>query len=113
MATFPSINPVYSTTKKSEPRIRTTKFGDGYEQRVRFGLNQNPKEWTLQFEVTLADGNTIETFLDARAADAASFTWTAPDGTTAQWVCRSWNRDFYGPRRSRIDATFTQVFEQP
>lgn len=43
MATFPSYQPTYSANKRSEPRIRTTQFGDGYQQRVTFGLNQNPK----------------------------------------------------------------------
>lgn len=113
MATFPAIKPTYSFTKKSEPRVRTTKFGDGYEQRIRFGLNQNPKEWSLTFEVTPNDANTIESFLDARAYDAASFTWTAPDGVTGQWVCRSWSREYSGPRNNRIDVTFNQVFEPP
>jgi phage-related protein len=37
--------PDFGLSKKSEPAIRTTKFGDGYEQRVGFGLNQSPKEW--------------------------------------------------------------------
>lgn len=112
MTTFPSYRPTYSATKKSEPRTRITRFGDGYEQRVNFGLNQNPKEWSLTFDVSDTDAAVIEAFLDARAADAASFSWTAPDGTsTAKWVCPSWTREFYEFQRSRISATFRQVFE--
>ena len=43
MATFPSYNPQYSATKRSQPQQRITQFGDGYQQRTTFGLNQDPK----------------------------------------------------------------------
>jgi phage-related protein len=112
MATFPSYNPTYSANKKSEPSVRTIKFGDGYENRITFGLNQNPKEWSLTFNETDADSNIIEAFLDARAIDNASFDWTPPDDTTPyKWVCQSWSRDFFDFQRSKIDVTFRQVFE--
>lgn len=114
MATFPSYKPAYSVTKRSEPKFRTTKFGDGYEQRVVFGLpgHNNAKEYALVFKVRDADAATIETFLDARAADAASFDWTAPGQASAQkFVCASWSREFVGPNWNEISATFRQVFE--
>ena len=112
MATFPSYKPTYSASKRSEPKTRVTRFGDGYEQRILFGLNQNPKEWTLTFDVTDEDANVIEAFLDARAADSASFDWTPPDSNTSyKWVCQSWSREMYEFLRSRIDVTFRQVYE--
>lgn len=112
MATFPSYQPVYTASKSSEPKVRVTKFGDGYEQRTTFGLQQNPKEWTLTFDVTDDDADVIETFLDARAADAASFDWTPPGSNTSyKWVCPSWSRELYEFERSKINVTFRQVFE--
>lgn len=114
MATFPDIKPAYTASKSSEPKVRTTKFGDGYEQRVSFGLptHNNPKEYALTFKVKDADASTIETFLDARAADAASFDFTPPGSTTpAKFVCASWNRSFVGTNWNEITATFRQVFE--
>ena len=42
MATFPSINPTYGTRKNNIPKARITQFGDGYQQRTQFGLNQDP-----------------------------------------------------------------------
>ena len=76
--------PDFGATKNNEPRIRTTKFGDGYEQRVTFGLNQNPKRWDLTWTAkTNADADAIEAFFDARAADAASFDWTPLDESTS------------------------------
>jgi len=112
MATFPAIKPTYSFTKQSEPKLRTTQFGDGYAQRLPFGLNQNPKSWDLQFNVTDTNADTIESFLDARAADGASFDWTPPNSATSyKWFCTKWQRVFIGPRRSEISCTFNQVFE--
>lgn len=114
MATFPAIAPTYGAQKVSEPAIRTVKFGDGYQQRVVFGLpaNQNPKSWSLTWEVSETDADTIETFLDDRAADAAAFDWTPPDSSTSyKWTCYSWNKTIPYLDRATIQATFTQVFE--
>ena len=112
MATFPSYKPTYSATKSSQPNVRTVQFGDGYQARLTYGLNQNPKEWRLIFNVTDADADIIETFLNARAADNASFDWTPPDTTTSyKWICPSWTRELFDFQRSKIDVTFRQVFE--
>ena len=112
MATFPNYDPVYSATKTSEPKTRITRFGDGYEQRVIFGLNQNPKQWALTYDLEDSDADIVEAFLDARAEDSTSFDWVPPNTTTSyKWVCPSWTREVYSPGRSRISATFRQVFE--
>jgi len=112
MATFPSYNPVYSATKTSQPNTRRVRFGDGYEQRVLYGLNQDPKEWNLTFDLTDEDADIVEAFLDARAADSTSFDWSPPvDTNTYKWVCDSWSRELYSVGRSRISVTFRQVFE--
>lgn len=112
MATFPSYKPTYSATKRSDPKIRTASFGDGYQQRIAFGLNQNPKSWALTFNVAEEDADIIEAFLDARASDCESFDWTPPDSAVSyKWVCPSWTREMFDLSRSRIDVTFNQVFE--
>jgi len=112
MATFPDFDPTYSATKTSKPAVRTVQFGDGYQTRLSYGLNQNPKEWSLSFNVSEADADVIEAFLDARAADSASFDWSPPDtASTYKWVCPGWTREMFSPDRSRIDVTFRQVFE--
>ena len=114
MATFPDYKPTYSASKRSEPKMRMTRFADGYEQRVVFGLaqHQNPKEWSLTFDVTDDDADIIEAFLDARALDSTSFDWIPPNETTSyKWVCAGWTREMYEFLRSRVDVTFRQVFE--
>lgn len=112
MATFPSIAPIFNAVKSSQPNIRTTRFADGYEQRIRFGLHQDPKEWSLTFMVNTTDASSIETFLEARAFDGQSFDWTPPDDTTSyKWFCDTWNKDLLGDSFYKISATFRQVFE--
>tara|TARA_R100001460_G_scaffold26635_2_gene53945 strand:- start:750 stop:1100 length:351 start_codon:yes stop_codon:yes gene_type:complete len=115
MATFPSITPTYSGfTKTNQPRVRTIKFQDGFEHRIVFGLaqHQNPKVYNLSFNVSETDSDTIETFLDARALDQASFDFTAPGETSAQkFVCERWRKSIPYNNRAVIDATFREVFE--
>jgi len=113
MATFPAITASYGAQKSSKPKMRMTQFGDGYEQRTTFGLNQNPKEWSLTWQnITEANADTIEAFLDARAADGASFDWTPPDTATSyKWVCQQWDKTIPYTGRATITATFRQVFE--
>ena len=112
MATFPSITPTYGAQKTSQPKVRQVQFGDGYSQRLTVGLNQDPKVWSLTWEVSETDADTIETFLNARAADGASFDWTPPDEATAyKWICYDWSKSIPYLSRATIQASFTQVFE--
>ena len=112
MATFPSITPTYGVQKRSKPNTKTVRLGDGYEHRLLFGLNQNPKIFNLTFEVSETDADTIETFLDARAVDSASFTFTPPgESSSSKFVCESWNKSVPYLNRARVQATFREVFE--
>ena len=79
MATFPSFTPTYSGfNKKSAPVKRLVRFADGYEHRVLIGVasHQNPKTFTVQFNESEQNADVIEAFLDSRANDQASFTFT-------------------------------------
>ena len=113
MANFPSIEPSFPVRKISKPNTRTVKFGDGYEHRLLLGLNQNPKVFNLTWKnISETDSDTIETFLDARAVDSASFTYTPPNEPSAmQFKCTDWSKSMEFPSRATIQATFTQVFE--
>ncbi len=114
MPTFPSIKPTYGQRKRSAPLTRTIRFADGYEHRILFGLaqHQNPKVFQLKFEISETDANTIETFLDARALDRESFTYTPPgESSSSEFVCESWSKSIPFNNRATIQATFREVFE--
>ena len=81
MATFPSITPSYAGfSKRSNPNKRLIRFMDGYEHRILFGLasHQNPKIYSLIFDVSETESDIIEAFLDSRANDQPRFTFTPP-----------------------------------
>ena len=114
MANFPSIDPTYGQRKKSKPNTRVIRFADGYEHRLLFGLaqHQNPKEYSFTFEVTESQADIIETFLDARANDSDSFTFTPPgESSSSEFVCENWTKSIPYFNRTTIQATFRQVFE--
>jgi phage-related protein len=112
MATFPSITPTYGIQKRSAPIVRKVQFGDGFEKRLSYGLNQNPKTFNLTFEVSETDADTIETFLDARAGDNAAFDYTPPgESSSSKFVCETWSKSIPYLNRATIQATFRQVFE--
>ena len=110
MSTFAYV-PSFQATENSKPRVRKFQAGDGYEQRVRFGLNTDPKEWTLTFaNRTDAERENILTFLDARAG-VESFDWTPPRGGAGKFVCEEWQATLTNCNNNQIQATFREVFE--
>ena len=81
MAIFPAIEPSFSVTKKSEPVVKVVTFADGFEHRLGFGLpnNQDPKIFDLKWEnISEEESDQIEYFLEERARDKASFTYSPP-----------------------------------
>ena len=113
MATF-SFTPTYGVRKSSKPKKIIAKMGDGYEHRTTLGLptNQDPKEYDLKFEVSETVADQIETFLDARTADSASFDFVPPgDSSATKYVCDSWTKTIPYLNRATINARFRQVFE--
>lgn len=112
MATFSYI-PEYPPTEVSKPRVRKAQFGDGYEQRLRFGLNTDLKTWQLTFKARNGTETAgIRSFLQARAG-VESFTWTPPlwGATAGQYVCDEWQITADAHDLNTITATFRQVAE--
>jgi|TARA_B100000085_G_scaffold231975_1_gene218994 phage-related protein len=112
MATFPSIDPNFGATKTSQPTVRNVQFGDGYSQRLRYGLGTDLKVWNLTWEnISEADSDTIETFLEARGG-AEHFDWSPPDETeTYKWICQQWSKQMTSAGLNQLTATFQQVIE--
>tara|TARA_R100000388_G_C7193036_1_gene134475 strand:+ start:280 stop:621 length:342 start_codon:yes stop_codon:yes gene_type:complete len=112
MATFPIANPVYNTRINARPKVNVLSFGDGFEQRLTQGLNQNPLSVNLTFELSQTDANTAITFLNARVDDGASFDYTLPSESSARkFVCTSFPRSIPFLNRVTLTCTFREVFE--
>ena len=76
-------------------------------------MHQNAKTWNPTWDnITEAESDTIETFLDARANDADSFTWTPPnESSSGKYICNDWTKQINVAGYATITATFEEVFE--
>ena len=110
MATFPSITPSYGFTKNSAPIVNRAQYGSGYSQRTVFGINQDLKTLNLQWNnITEANSDTIETFLEARGG-SESFDYTATgESSSSKYICTTWSKQINYTGRATITATFEQV----
>tara|TARA_R100000654_G_scaffold5314_1_gene15135 strand:+ start:419 stop:769 length:351 start_codon:yes stop_codon:yes gene_type:complete len=115
MATFPSTPEAsFPVRKQQKPNLRIVKFGDGYEHRLLFGLNQNPRVYNLSWKnITLTELDTFMTFLNDRALDNASFTYTPPgESSSAKFVADpGYNQSIDFADRATLNAVFREVFE--
>ena len=114
MATFPSITPQYATQETKNQDNITVKLGDGYQQRLVFGLPANKRliTLTLTFNVTSTNADVIDTFLDARFDDQASFDFTPPHHSSAlKFICIRRSRTATLSDRSIMNLVFEQVAE--
>ena len=103
--------PSYGSSVTIKPTVQTTKFGDGYEQRVATGINSNPRKWQVAFSSRpTATADAIEAFLEARGA-VQSFNWVPPHGVAGKWVAREWSAQKTGPFTRSVSAVFEEVFE--
>ena len=108
MANF-AWNPDTGATEDREPKARSARFGDGYEQRAPDGLNADMRKRVLNFSGRPAsDVTAIVTFLEARAG-VESFTYTHPGDSSRTYVCRSWKITDGSNGTKTINATFEQV----
>lgn len=103
--------PAYNSPVNFKPRTKTIVFGDGYEQRIRDGINSNLLTFNLRFEgKTLQEATAICHFLYARDG-VESFLWTppAPFNAVKRFKCEEWEPDpaFYD--NWTITASFKEV----
>lgn len=111
--------PKYNFKKSNSPNTRIVKFGDGYEHRTTFGLNQNALTFNLTFEVNddanpsnSSDAKTLTDFFDTIAVNGRNFSYQIPGESSMIFVVEGgYNKTFIYKDRSRIQVTFRQVFE--
>ena len=109
---FPITNPKYNYTITRKPAVNVVNFGDGFEQRLTEGLNQNPITLNLKFDLSQTDSTTAITFLNARITDGASFTFLVPnENVTKNFVCLTYNTAVPYKNRVTLTCSFREVFE--
>ena len=108
--------PDKNLVKDTQPKIHLVKFGDGYEQRIRKGLNSI----NFSYNLTFANRNITETaelikFFD-EVLGTTAFDFTLPTETletleTVKVVCDKYNQTFTYNNYQTITATFRRVYE--
>ena len=104
--------PDYTASKSYETQSRATNFGEGYRQRITFGLRPQKEEWRLAFNNrTNTERDLIRNYLRGAKAVTA-FPWTDPiSAEPIEVVCDKWSTQYTSFNNSTIQATFRRVFE--
>lgn len=97
-------------TEGSKPDVASTKFGDGYEQRVAKGINSKAVSWSLKFTGSVDEVLPIRAFLSARNG-VESFQWINQFGELDLYVCREWTAIKLKASIIEISAKFERVYE--
>lgn len=94
---------------KMDMRVHEVKFGDGYQQVAKDGINNKVQSWPLTFEGNLAVVQPIFDFLDDKGG-AVSFLWTPPGRAQALWRAKSYSMTSIGHGVYSVVTTFEQSF---
>lgn len=90
-------------------RVKTAKFGDGYEQTAEDGINNKTQSWPLTFTGPKSRIAEIMVFLNAHKG-ATAFSWTEPFGEVLLMRCNEYQTRHAGGNVYKLTATFEQAF---
>jgi len=120
--TTATIRPDNDLTRNAKPQVRTSRFGDGYEQRAAKGINHIEETYKINMknrERTVAD-DIVQFFEDKGAV--SSFDFTIPDAnsstndsdgspvTTIKVVCTSWALQYGNANHYNVTAQFKRIY---
>tara|TARA_Y100000310_G_scaffold343989_2_gene454399 strand:- start:250 stop:810 length:561 start_codon:yes stop_codon:yes gene_type:complete len=105
--------PSYAPSISSDPKVRSIRFGDGYEQRTPEGINNNLLSISLSFDNRKETEVTeMAHFLHIRKAyEAFAFLPPKPYSTMKRFVCRKWDVSVEFEGTYSLKATFEEVAE--
>lgn len=93
---------------ESEPRVRSVRFGDGYEQRRPDGFNTNLEKYSVTLSPKNTEAQVVRAFLEKHAGVTA-FLWKPPHQMNAiKVLCRKWSFSV-GALRTDVTAEFEEV----
>jgi len=96
------------------PRVLSVQFGDGYEMRVRDGINNTPRKWSLSFENrTKADIDNLFDFFNGLASVDTCKLVVPFDGgeSTAVVVIEEYSRTLTHDDYYALSCQAREVFE--
>ena len=121
MATFDSstvgsdVAPSYSPKLSIENDVIRVDMGDGFEQRLKRGINSTRRTYTLSFtaRTDTVTTNILNFLASSTGGDngAKAFTWTPPYGATGKWVCENPSVTITSYNLKDIELVFREVFE--
>ena len=102
--------PSYGAKLNETPNVAKSELGDGYVQRAKRGIQNNPKAWNLSFPIkNTTQTNGILTFFRNHGG-TDSFIWVDPENYSSRWICEKWDTEFENGVFSNISAVFIEVF---
>lgn len=102
------------TSLNERPRVASTRFGDGYEQRAPDGLNPITQTWSVVHRAIDREvAEAIVAFLRARFTSVdglEAFEWWPPGEAAAlRFTCREWTKAIDDETdTATVTATFVQ-----
>jgi len=120
--TTATIRPDNDLTRSLKPKVRIAKFGDGYEQRGKPGVNHIEEKYKITMknrEKSVADD--IVKFFDDKGG-VSSFDFTYPDAnssvndsdgspvSTIKVVCDTWSVQYAYGSHYNVNANFRRIY---
>lgn len=105
--------PSYSSDTELEPKIKLIKFGDGWEQRSRDGINNTLLKISYTFDKRSEDETLAICHFLEQMAGAESFIFVPPKpfGLTKKFKCSSYRERYNFYDNHTISANFEEVPE--
>ena len=103
--------PSYNISVNHAPRSKSIRFGDGYEQRFKDGINNDLINISLNFEGrNTQEARAILHFLDARSGvDLFFFRPPSPHDARRKFICKEFSSNVSFQDVVDISASFEQV----
>lgn len=99
----------------NKPRVLKAQFGDGYELRVKDGINNTPRAWSIAFNNRTNDDidNLYKFFDELASVDTCQL--TVPDSVdgeeTVKVVIEGYNKTYAYDQFYSMSCTAREVFE--
>ncbi|KRW62333.1 phage tail protein [Pseudomonas sp. TTU2014-080ASC] len=91
-------------------KVRSAQFGDGYQQVVGDGLNNESRPWALTFGGSKDEIAPILAFV-RRHGGFRSFLWSTPEGVLGMYRCPTYRLQAKPNGLQVLSLNFTQAFK--